>query len=476
MKSFVRLFTLSALMVSTCYVPAFGQTSKGRSLVRLQLKDYPAEMKKLRARSLDVAGVDLGSRQVDLIVDASELNWLKRAGFGPLVVKTDPLAFSPDSRYQSPEKIESALKQLAASYPELAAVKSIGKSLEGRDIWAIRLTSNVKVEDPSKPHVFFNSMHHAREVMTSEIGLDIVETLLSGYGTDEKITQWLNSYVVDVIPMLNVDGNSLVWSKDSMWRKNARGGYGVDINRNYPYAWNSCRGSSGSRYAQDYRGESAGSEPETRVMMNFVQSIRPVLSISYHSYSEIVIYPYGCEGQRTETHAVVERIGKELAGKLKKDDGKGTYVAGTAPELLYSVDGGDIDWLYAVGQVIPFVIEVNSTAQGFQPAYSRWRDKTVQNQREGWRYILSRMDGASVYGQIKNGEGQGVSGARVRVRDATGEFAQTVLVNPSGHFHVIVNPGTYRIAVEAAGYSSEEQALKVGDSKTPFHPVLRKLR
>ena len=161
-----------------------------------------------------------------------------------------------------------------------------------------------------------------------------------------------------------------------MWRKNARGGYGVDINRNYPYAWNSCNGSSSSRYAQDFHGDSAASEPETQVMMEYVRSVHPVISISYHSYSEIVIYPYGCSGQHTETKAVVEKIGKELASKLKTDDGKDTYTAGTAPDLLYSVDGGDIDWLYAVGQVIPFVIEVNSSSQGFQPSYSRWRDKT----------------------------------------------------------------------------------------------------
>ncbi len=453
---------------------SFAQNS-GRNLVRVQLGNYQGEMKKIQARSIDVAGVDLSAKHVDLIVNPEELKWLKEAGFRPLIVGADRVSSAPDSRYQNPEKIESALKQFAAQYPNLAQVKSIGKSLLGRDIWSIRLSQNVKKDDPSKPHVFFNSMHHAREVMTSEIGLDIVETLLDQYGKDPSITHWLDSYVIDVVPMFNVDGNNLVWSQDSMWRKNARGGYGVDINRNYPYAWNSCRGSSSSRYAQDYHGESAGSEPETQVMMNFVRSIHPVMSISYHSYSEIVIYPYGCEGQRTETGAVVEKIGRELASKLKKDDGKGTYTAGTAPDLLYSVDGGDIDWLYAVGQVIPFVIEVNSTSQGFQPSYSRWRDLTVRNQREGWKYILGRMDGASIYGQIKNEMGGVISQAKIRIRENGGNFSQDLVVNPNGFFNVILNPGSYKVGVEAAGYSSEHQEIKVGDSRTPFHPVLKKI-
>ncbi len=449
--------------------------SGSRSLVRIALGDYRAEMKKIQARSLDVAGVDLDQKKVDLIVDSRELQWLKTEGYSPMVVSASRVAAAPDSRYQNPEKIEAALKQFAAIHPDLAEVKSIGKSLEGRDVWAVRLTKNVKQEHPSRPHVFFNAMHHAREVMTSEIGLDIVETLLNGYGKDPQITHWLDAYVIDVVPMFNVDGNNLVWSQDSMWRKNARGGYGVDINRNYPYAWNSCRGSSGSKYAQDYRGESAASEPETRLMMEYVRSIRPVMSISYHSYSEIVIYPYGCEGQRTETREVVEKIGKELASRLKKDDGKGTYTAGTAPELLYSVDGGDLDWLYAVGQVIPFVIEVNASSQGFQPNYPRWRDRTVEAQREGWRYLLSRMDGASIFGRIKGSDGRVPPQARIRIRAEGGAFSQELQVGPSGHFNVILNPGIYRVQVEATGYSSEPRQVKVGDLRTPFEPVLRKI-
>jgi carboxypeptidase T len=469
----VLLIRLSIFVV-LLGVPAFAQTT-GRSLVRIELRNYQSEMRVLQARSMDVAGVDLTAKHVDLIVDGEELKWLKSAGYRPLVVSADRFASSPDSRYQNPEKVESALKQFAALYPDLAQVKAIGKSLQGRDIWSIRLSKNVKIDDPSKPHVFFNSMHHAREVMTSEVGLDIVETLLSQYGKDQKITHWLDSFVIDVVPMFNVDGNHLVWSQDSMWRKNARGGYGVDINRNYPYAWNSCRGSSSSRYAQDYHGESAGSEPETQVMMNFVRSIHPVISISYHSYSEIVIYPYGCEGQRTETRAVVEKIGKELASKLKKDDGKGTYTAGTAPDLLYSVDGGDIDWLYAVAQVIPFVIEVNSTSQGFQPSYSKWRDLTVRNQRDGWKYILGRMDGSSLYGQVKDDLGGGIQNGKLRIREIGGSFSQDLQVNSSGFFNVILNPGSYKVVVEATGYSSEQQEVKVGDSRTPFQPVLRKI-
>ncbi len=203
--------------------------------------------------------------------------------------------------------------------------------------------------------------------------------------------------------------------------------------------------------------------------MNFVKQIQPVFSISYHSYSEIVIYPYGCQGQRTETREVVEKIGKELAGLLKKDDGRGSYTAGTAPELLYSVDGGDIDWLYAVGGVIPYVIEVNASSQGFQPSYAKWRDLTVKNQQSGWKYLLSRMEGSSVYGQVTDRNGEPVEGAQLRLRRVGGGFSQVVKVKSKGFFQVILNPGTYEVIVEADGYTpTSSQQVKVESSRVPL--------
>ena len=142
-----------------------------------------------------------------------------------------------------------------------------------------QISDNPEV-DEVEPAILYNSMHHAREVMTPEIGIDMVEYLLTRYGSDEKVTKWVNENEIWVVPMLNVDGNNRVWSGDSMWRKNTRNSYGVDINRNYPHEWGACNGSSGSTWSQTYRG-SAASEPETRYLMGLVANIKPVFDISY---------------------------------------------------------------------------------------------------------------------------------------------------------------------------------------------------
>src|SRR5690606_6509512 len=110
--------------------------------------------------------------------------------------------------------------------------------------------------------------------------------------------------------------------------------------------------------------------------------------------SEIVIYPYGCSSNRTSNKEVVETIGKEVGEKIG-------YKAGTSWELLYDVDGGDIDWMYNAYGVIPFVIEVNSSREGFHPDYNQWRDVTVKRNRSGWQYLLERSFSSGIRGTIK---------------------------------------------------------------------------
>ncbi len=200
--------------------------------------------------------------------------------------------------------------------------------------------------------------------------------------------------MVWVVPVINPDGYQISWSSYRYWRKNARGGFGVDLNRNFPAGFGGS-GSSGFKRSDTYRGESAGSELETKAIMALASRIHPVLAVSYHSFSEIVIYPFGCSPKKIAgtDAAIYLGVAKELSKTLVRDSGNGTYTPGTSYELLYNVDGGSVDWMYDKEKTMAFVVEINSDAQGFQPSYSQWRDKTVLRQRPGWQYILDRMSG-----------------------------------------------------------------------------------
>jgi hypothetical protein len=264
--------------------------------------------------------------------------------------------------------------------------------------------------------------------------------------------------------MVNPDGNNKVWTSNNMWRKNTREGYGVDINRNYPYAWGTCNGSSGSTSSDTYRGPSAGSEPETQAMMGLVSRVKPVLSISYHSYSELVIYPYGCDNQHTPDRETVESVGRQLASRLPKDGASGTYDPGTSWELLYAVDGGDIDWYYNEHGVIPYVIEVNSTSQGFQPPFS-WRQRTVEKNRAGWGYMIDRLAQSGIRGNVSISGQQADSGvislSTIGSESNMGEAIRTYNIKSDGTFHIVVEPGMYKLSIHV-GDRTIEQNVTVG--------------
>ena len=408
--------------------------------ISIKFQDYKKGMLKLKELDIDVTGVDVKNSIADIFATDEQVTILKNENQNIISTKSQKKLQAVDEEYKSPSEVESILRKFEATYPEIAKVHVIGTSSQGRNIYAIKISDNVLERELSESATLFNSMHHAREVMSPEVSLDIVETLLTKYSSDLKIQNYVDSNEIWVVPMLNVDGNAKVWKGSNMWRKNTNYGHGVDINRNYPYQWGTCNGSSGSPWSNTYRGPTAGSEPETKALMNLVKDIRPVFDISYHAYSELVIYPMGCKGQRTHTKEVVERIGKDMGALVD-------YAPGTAWELLYSVDGSDIDWMYNAYQVIPYVLEINSRREGFQPSYTQWRDKTVKRNRPAWMHLLDKMDSTGIRGVLDE---TFISPElyEIVVKKADGTVIQNYKINPDGTYHIILNEGQYSFTLQ----------------------------
>lgn len=378
-------FGLTVFLVGNQYIPA------REYYVRLPFEGRES-IEKWVAEGYDLGGINRKEKRFTLVVPEERMETFR----GMRTLGFD-LIRKPDDGYRTPEEVDTYVHDLEKAFPQLVRVESIGKSSEGRDIWGVKLSNDFVSNGTPKPTIVFDAMHHAREVMTTEITFDIMEYLTSQYGTDPKVTKWMNENEIWVVPMVNPDGNNRVWTQYSMWRKNTNGS-GVDVNRNYPYGWNTCNGSSSSPASDIYRGKSAGSETETQALMGLIARVQPKYNISYHSFSEIVIYPFGCSPQKVQDPdaKIYIKNGKELASRLKTDSGSGSYDPGTSYELLYNVDGGSIDWMYTQHKVMSYVIEVNSDSQGFQPSYSRWRDVTVKKQREGWQFLLDQMAGPGI--------------------------------------------------------------------------------
>ena len=436
---------MAAVMVSGAVQAADGM------IVRFDLTN---EMKTyLKKHEFDITGVNYNTMEIEALLTAEELALIEAQNARIKFSFPQNLVAGPDERYKNPDEIEDFVNEIHAKYPDITEVRTIGKTLEGQEILAIKISDHAKL-DEIEPVFLVNAMHHAREVMTPEITTDMIDYLTSNYGKSSEVTTWVDSTEIWIIPMFNLDGNNKMWMEDSMWRKNTRNGHGVDINRNYPTGWNSCNGSSSRTSAQDYRGTAPASEPETQAMMNLVGSIKPVFNISYHSYSEIVIYPFGCRPRKTPTEEAVESIGAEIGKAID-------YKPGTAWELLYNADGGDIDWMYTEHQVIPYVIEINSTWDGFHPDYSKMRDKTVLRNRPGWMHLLKKLQGPSLQGQVNEKEF-----SLIKISKA-GETAvsQTYKINPDGSYFVILKPGNYDVTF-AGSRTQEFKGIQVNKKRT----------
>ncbi len=456
MKCLVKMMTLVGTLL-------LSSTMFGHSIYSIQFENYKEGMIQLNKMGADIAGIDYDKKIVDVsVLNIDAIANLKKTGipFEILESKVLKSASALDEEYHNPEDVESKLKELVDGFPEIAKLTSIGQSVEGRDIWAVKISDNVEEHELGEPAILFNSMHHSRELMTTEVALDIVERLLTGYNSDDKSTHWIDSNEIWVVPQVNPDGNHKVWSGSEMWRKNVSGSFGVDLNRNYPYKWGACNGSSGFMFSDTYRGPSAGSEPETKTIMKLVSNIRPVFDISYHSYSELVLYPYSCEGEHTETANIVEGIGKKLAGLLESDDGRSTYEPGTSWEILYGVDGGDIDWMYNEYGVIPYVVELNSRSAGFHPSYSLV-EPTLEKQAPGWGFLLDRLDGSSVRGVLDTKFVD--SSTRLRIEGlGDNDYGHTHKVTPEGDFYVILDPGMYSVTLVGSDFDALTQEVTVG--------------
>lgn len=101
------------------------------------------------------------------------------------------------------------LHALAAAYPKLATLRSIGKSFQGRDVWVMEITNPDTGPGASKPGYYLDGQIHAEEHATSAVALYAIHKLLTGYGHDPEVTRLVDQQVFYVIPRINPDGAEL---------------------------------------------------------------------------------------------------------------------------------------------------------------------------------------------------------------------------------------------------------------------------
>ena len=314
--------------------------------------------------------------------------------------------------YKSVEEIYAFLDQKVAEAPDLVEKVDIGDSWckvhpgactlpspwNGYDLYVLHIT-NRNIPGP-KPVFWADAGIHAREIATPEVVMRMIDYLLDNYDTNADVRWLVDYHDIWLMPDVNPDGHHIVEAGGNgnspyYFRKNSDniGGsgcpwppqigdqFGVDNNRNFPFKWGCCGGSSSFVCDETYRGVSSGSDPEDIAIVNKIRTLvadqrgpgdtdpAPLTATgvyqNIHSDAAVNLFSWGWTSTNMPNFAETRNIGSHMSALNAAGNG---YPSGSIIGELYPVDGGSIDWAYGELGMAAFTTEIGG--QDFLPSYS----------------------------------------------------------------------------------------------------------
>lgn len=270
--------------------------------------------------------------------------------------------------YPSPEEVTQELINIGKAYPQLVQVTSIGKSVKGRDLVVVKVASNVKAANDTRPEFKYIANMHGDEIMGRELMVLLIKDLVSNYGKDPAITQLVDKTQIYIMPSMNPDGAA------ARTRSNAN--Y-VDLNRNFPDFTTS-----------DTQDNPAGRAPETQAVMNWQAQHKFVLSANFHGGAEVVNYLWDTTGTPHPKLNWLQNISLGYAQRAPYIAASTVFKNGiTNGYEWYEVNGGMQDWSTYYRGDVQFTVEVSNDKW---PEYSRVGYYYQQN-RNALLFFISQV-------------------------------------------------------------------------------------
>ena len=385
--------------------------------------------------------------------------------------------------YRTYDEVVAELHALALAHPDIVSLMDLGAVYPNEDgspkttwrdnhIWGIKVSDNVDVNESDEPKLLYTGAHHAREWITVEMVMYAANRITTQYGNNASITNIVNSRELWFVPIVNPDGfiytQEEQWpvapnEQGSLWRKNFRdngdGTLGVDLNRNYGFAWGyNNQGSSQFPADETYRGPAPFSEPETQIIRDLGEAIRFSGAISFHSFSNLVIFPWSYRA----VHAPEYPLYKELGRRFSAYNG---YDYGDAKDdILYETNGDFTDWFFANISTLAFTFEI-----GPAPIFIPPEADILRHCQENYEPMLVLAIYANDwYGMFQSGirctvqdpRGNPIAGAEVDV-SLLGDDRLHFTTGADGTFSFRApRDGAYRAVVTYPGFSEGNESLQ----------------
>lgn len=251
-------------------------------------------------------------------------------------------------KYSSHAEINSWLQMVQTANPSYLQTKEIGQTKEGRKLLTIIFDTG-----KTKKRQWIDCGIHAREWISPATCVWMIDSLIKDYNKNvSEVVNILKDTYIQILPVHNPDGYEYSRNTYRLWRKNrstVSGStcIGTDLNRNFPSHW-SEPGSSTNPCSDTFHGSSAGSELETKAVVNAITGTPGVKwdsFLTFHSYGQWILISYGWKTQLPPDYADLYKLATDTANEIKKPYGT-NYVSGSTANLLYLASGGSSDWAY----------------------------------------------------------------------------------------------------------------------------------
>lgn len=354
----------------------------------------------------------------------------------------------------------SVLHELANKYPNITRLYSIGKSVQGRELYVLEVTRIPGKHRIGVPEFKYVANMHGNEVVGRELLLLLAKYLCENYKFDDRITKLIDTTRIHLLPSMNPDGYELSVEGDAMSSVGRKNINDFDLNRNFP-----------DQYGTNEFNRNV--QPETDAIMKWINSIPFVLSANLHGGSLVANYPYDDspkDFQPPRDHPTVSNpspdnpLFQHLA-RVYSNAHKTMHLATKCPQFpeifsegitngaaWYSVTGGMQDWNYVFAGVYELTLELGCTKYPLEadlPTY--WED----NREALIQYIEEVHRG--VYGFVKSSIGKPIKNVAITVNNNT----HVTYTNGDGEFWKLLLPGRYNISFEADGFESHSEEIVI---------------
>ncbi|XP_066579909.1 carboxypeptidase M isoform X2 [Amia ocellicauda] len=370
-----------------------------------------------------------------------------------------------DFRYQNTREVEEYLKAVNKNYSSITYLHSIGKSVEGRDLWVLVLGKFPYEHKVGIPEFKYIANMHGNEPVGRVLLLHLIDHLTSNYNTDPTVTSMINNTRIHILPSMNPDGFESS-PRNCTYSDGRFNMHGVDLNRNFPDA---------------FTKDSSPQEPEVRAVMDWVRSEPFVLSANLHGGAVVASYPYdnsngGAELQGGASVSPDNDVFVHLAKTYSynhSDMYKGNlcnyqfFKDGiTNGFQWYALQGGMQDYNYVFGQCLEITLEVSCCKY---PNEDKLSGLWAANKAALLAYMQQVHLG--VKGQVFDSRGVPVQNALVAV-----EGRQNLCpfkTDTNGEYYRLLLPGNYTLKVTVPGQAPITESLQIPDGTSKFSALKR---